>query len=179
MQILLLCFKHQTFFLCLKHGTGVSACSSSSERLFTPLLVSLNQTLQALNSLQLCLEKRLNKVFQETTVDFLISCQIPFLRNIRYLSYNLVTTSKKGNLTYPLSDCDRFKSCENFTQDREMEVSEWRSWKRLHLSLLPCNSHGPPRTQIWQPQFMMLLLSLRRMTVSSLGRRRKFQIGRV
>ena len=62
--------------------------------------------------------KRLNKVFQKTTVDFEISCQILFVKNIRYLSYNPVTTSKKGNLTYPLSDSDRFKSCENFTQDK-------------------------------------------------------------
>ena len=68
---------------------------TTSERLFTPLLVSLKPDFAGVNFATAPFGKRLNEVFQETTVDFEISCQIQCVKNIRYLSYNLVTTRKK------------------------------------------------------------------------------------
>ena len=63
--------------------------------------------------------KRLHKVFQETAVDSETSCQIQSVKNIRCLSYNFGTKSKKGNFIWQLSDSDRFSSYENFTKDEK------------------------------------------------------------
>ena len=58
---------HRSFFsfLSLNRQKCVSACSCSSARLLTHLLASLNQTLKALISLQLCLEKGSIRYFKK------------------------------------------------------------------------------------------------------------------
>ena len=58
---------HSSFFsfLCLNRQTCVSACSCSSARLFTHLLASLNQTLKALISQKLYLEKGSIRYFKK------------------------------------------------------------------------------------------------------------------
>ena len=135
--------------------------------------------------------KRLDKEFQETAVDSETSCQIHCVKNIRCLSYNLGNTNAKDNFTCQLCDSDRFTSYENLKQDKKwryrgMEVSNWRSRKKPYLFLLPCNSFGLSRKQIRIQVFLLhratvhdLLLSVDRVTVSSLTRRRKVQIRRV
>ncbi|XP_015760853.1 PREDICTED: fibrinogen alpha chain-like [Acropora digitifera] len=63
--------------------------------------------------------KRLDMVFQETTVDSETSCQIQCLKNSRCLSYNLGTTNEKGKFTCQLCDSDRFTSHENLTEEKK------------------------------------------------------------
>ena len=63
--------------------------------------------------------KRLDKVFQETTVDFETSCQIQCVKDIRCLSYNFGNTNEKDKFTCQLCDSDRFTSHEHFIEDKK------------------------------------------------------------
>ena len=63
--------------------------------------------------------RRLDKVFQETSVDSETSCQIECVKNVRCLSYNLGTTNEKNKFTCQLCDSDRFTSHENFVEDKK------------------------------------------------------------
>ena len=63
--------------------------------------------------------QRIERVFQETTVDSDTSCQIQCLRRIRCFSHNVGSINEKGKFTCQLCDSDRFTSHENFTQDEK------------------------------------------------------------
>ena len=63
--------------------------------------------------------KRLDKVFQETTVDSETSCQIQCVKDFRCLSYNLGNTNEKDKFTCQLCDSDRFTSHENFIENKK------------------------------------------------------------
>ncbi|XP_015780092.1 PREDICTED: ficolin-2-like [Acropora digitifera] len=63
--------------------------------------------------------KRLDKVFQETTVDSETSCQIQCVKDIRCLSYNFGNTNEKDKFTCQLCDSDRFTNHEHFIEDKK------------------------------------------------------------
>lgn len=85
--------------------------------------------------------RRLDKVFQETSVDSETSCQIECVKNVRCLSYNLGTTNEKNKFTCQLCDSDRFTSHENFIEDKKwryrgIEVNNCRIRKKLSFFLV-------------------------------------------
>ena len=87
---------------------------------------------EGVNFAKALFEQRIEKVFQETTVDSDTSCQIQCLGHIRCFSHNVGSIKEKGNFTCQLCDSDRFTNHGNLTQDekwlyRGMEVINRRS----------------------------------------------------
>ena len=92
------------------YGTAVYAVSH---------IVDLD--LQAINFATAVREKKLNgSVFQETSVDSEVSCQIACVKETRCLSYNFGSLDEGDSFTCQLSASDRFTSHKNFTEDAKM-----------------------------------------------------------
>ena len=77
--------------------------------------------LEAVNFARAIHGKKLNgSVFQESSVDSEISCQIACVKESRCLSYNFGAMKKGDGLICQLSDSDRFTSHENCTEDEKV-----------------------------------------------------------
>ena len=74
---------------------------------------------EGVNFAKALLGKRLDKIFQETTVDSETSCQIQCVKDIRCLSYNFGNSNEKDNFTCQLCDSDRFTNHEHFIEDKK------------------------------------------------------------
>ncbi|XP_067028471.1 ficolin-2-like isoform X1 [Acropora muricata] len=84
--------------------------------------------------------KRLDKVFQETTVDSETSCQIQCVKDIRCLSYNFGNTNEKDKFTCQLCDSDRFTNHEHFIEDKKWRYRGMESG--CETKNFPCGEKG-------------------------------------
>lgn len=77
--------------------------------------------LEAVNFARAIHGKKLNgSVFQESSVDSEISCQLACVKETRCLSYNFGAMKNGDGLICQLSDSDRLTSHENFTRDEKV-----------------------------------------------------------